>query len=218
MADKVKSAAEMAMARFEGEAIPEADLPESGERKEYEVEDFVITEQEKAPSHVVNQDDPDPEGFDIDKKSNRFKTDTQSFSRIKDVRCEGVEVLIEIDKTKLDLSIHAAVLTDQRITPTQAIERAIALNQMLMLDKVTLADRKQVEAIVEATMIAVLEAQENMMRQHGATYEDIKAARRARLDKIHMFEQAVKDKRGQAALDDLQELMLFKTILEKVNK
>lgn len=192
----------------------EHEIPHKGERAEMEIDDFVVVPQEKAPSHVINQDEAT--GFDETKKSTRFKDDTQSFSRIKDVRAEGVEVVIEIDTGKTDLRIHAAVLTDQRMTPAEAIKRAVALNQMLMLDKVKLSDRQQVEDIVEATIIAVLEAQENRMRMDGAAYEDIKRSRKARLDKILAFEAAVIQVRGKAALAELGEMTLFKKVLQKV--
>jgi hypothetical protein len=194
--------------------IAEGNADKMDERKEYEVEDFKITPQEKVESHVINQDKAT--GFNADKKSGRFKDDKQSMSRIKNVFADGDEVVIQIDKSKLDLSIHAAVLVDQRISTKEATQRALMLNDLLRLDKVNLADRQQVQDIVQATIIAVLEAQENKMRKGGASYEDIKASRRKRLKRIHEFEAAVKDKRGQKALDQLTELTLFKDILEKV--
>jgi hypothetical protein len=184
------------------------------ERKEYEVEDFKITPQEKSESHVINQDEAT--GFDVDKKSGRFKDDKQSMSRIKDVYADGDEVVIKIDRSKLDLSIHAAVLVDQRLSPSEAVQRALMLNDLLRLDKVNLADRQMVQDIIQATVIAVLQARENRMKKEGATYEDIKATRRKMLKRIHEFEAAVKDKRGQKALEQLGELTLFKDILEKV--
>lgn len=186
----------------------------AAESKEYEIDDFKITPQEKADSHVVNQDKAT--GFDPDKKSGRFKDDKQSLSRIKNVYADGHSVVIEIDKSKTDLSIHAAVLHDQRISPQAAVERALALNDMLRLDKVNLADRGMVQEIVQATVIAVLQAQENRMKTEGASYEDIKASRRKRLKRIHEFEAAVKNVRGKKALEQLSELTLFKDILEKV--
>jgi hypothetical protein len=210
--NKAKSALEIAQEN--AEKMKHA--PPSGrtDRKEFEMSDFEVTPQEKPDSHVVNQDDAT--GFDPDKKSERFKDDKQSMSRIKNVYADGEEVVIEIDKGKIDLSIHAAVLTDQRLSPREAVERALSLNDLLRLDKVNLADRQQVEDIVEATVIAVLQARENKMRKEGATYEDIKATRRKMLNRIHEFEAAVKNKRGQKALDELGELTLFKGILEKV--
>lgn len=170
----------------------------------------------KVKSHVVNQDEAD--GFDIDKQSGRFKDDKQSFTRIKDVRAEGPMVIIEIDPTKTDFRIHAAQLETQVISPQEAIQRALALNAMLALDKVNIGDRKQVEEIVEACIMAVMEAQENAMKAAGSTYEDIKAARRARMQRIEMFEHAVREKRGQAELDKLSEMMLFKKVLKKLEK
>jgi hypothetical protein len=186
------------------------------ERKEFEIENFVVVPQEKLNSHVVNQDDAI--GFDIDKKSGKFKDDKQSMSRIKNVFADGHKVVIQIDKSKTDFSIHAAVLTDQRLTPRAAVERALMLNDLLRLDKVNLADRKMVEEIVEATIIAVLQARENKMKDEGATYEDIKKTRRKMLERIHQFEAAVKNKRGQVELDQLNEMVMFKKVLEKIAK
>jgi len=221
MADKVKTAAEKALERHTAK-VADGEVPEhvtelpSGERKEYDVDNFKITPQEKAPTHVVNQDEAT--GFDVDKQSGRFEDDKQSFTRIKNVYAEGPEVVIEVDPKQTDFRIHAAVLQTQRLSVQEAIQRAVALNQMLMLDKINLSDRKQVGDIVEATIEAVLEAKENMMRSNGATYEDIKKSRQAQLDRIHMFEKAVHDKRGKAELDKLQEFMMFKRVLERVNK
>jgi len=193
----------------------EETLPPLGERAELELEDFVVVPQEKT-THVINQDEEDSAGFDENKQSGRFDTDSQSFSRIKDVRAEGPEVVIEIDQSKTDFRIHAAVLKTQRLTPKEAIQRAVALNQMLMLDKVVLSDRKQVNDIVEATITAVLEARENIMRANGAGTEDIKRTRKALLDKIDTFEHAVREQRGQKALDQLQEMTLFKRVLQRL--
>ena len=219
MPKKVKTAVEKAMEQELDVAHPTADPPNetlNAERKEYEVDDFKITPQEKPDSHVINQDEAT--GFDENKKSGRFKDDKQAFSRIKDVRAEGPEVVIEVEEDVVDLNVHAAQLKTQRVTPSEAVQRALALNSLLMVDKINLADRKQVQDIVEATILATMEAQENIMRANGATYEDIKAARRARLEKIEMFEAAVVEKKGKKALDKLQEMTVFKKVLQKLNK
>ncbi len=209
---KAKSALEIAQEN--AEKMKHAPPTGRTERKEFEIEDFKVTPQEKAPSHVVNQDQAT--GFDETKQSKRFKDDKQSMTRIKNVYADGDEIVIEIDKSKIDLSIHAAVLTDQRVSIKEATQRALMLNDLLRLDNVNLGDRKQIQEIAEATIIAVLQARENRMRKEGATYEDIKATRRKMLKRIHEFEAAVKNKRGQKALDELGEVTLFKDILEKV--
>jgi len=217
---KAKTAAEVAEERARAE---EAKAENAKKRMDHtvdhtpveiDIDDMIVTPQEKPESHVVNQDEAT--GFDENKQSGRFKSDVQSLSRIKNVYADGEEVVIEVDKSKIDLSIHAAILTDQRLTPKEAVQRALMLNDMLRLEKVQLADRKMVQDIVEATIIAVIEARENTMRREGATYEDIKRSRKKMLDNINTFEAAVLNTRGQAALDELGEMILFKAVLKKI--
>lgn len=165
-------------------------------------------------THVINQDEA--VGFDSERKSDRFKTDKQSFSRIRDVRAEGPSIVIQVEEGRIDPSTQAAVLATKVITPSEALQRAAALNSMLGHDKVALADRKQVEDIVEATIEATLEAQENIMRANGASREDIKRTRKARLDRINAFEKAVERVRGKKELQELQQMLLFKKVLQKL--
>lgn len=208
MAGKVKTAVEIAEERA-AKGLQDRD----DGRIEIDFDNVTITPQEKTPSHVVKQEEVT--GFDIDKKGTLFKDDKQTFSRIRDVRAEGHMVWIEVDEGRMDEN-HAAVLVSKKVTPEEALERAIALNRMLMHKAIKIADVKQVEDIVEATITAVLEAQENGMRASGCTKEDIKRTRKARLDRINAFEAAVAKTRGPKELAKLQDMLLFKKVLQRV--
>lgn len=209
MSEKVKTAVEIAEERA-AKGLQER----TDGRVEMDVSDFKITPQEKTPSHVVKQAEAGT--FDENKQTNLFKDDKQTFSRIKDVRAEGHMVIIDVDEGKRDDS-QAAILQSQKITPQEALQRATALNTMLMHEKINVADVKQVQDIVEAAIAAVLEAQENIMISEGCTQEDIKRARKARLDKIEAFEAAVRNTRGAKELAKLQEMQLFKKVLKTLS-
>ncbi len=209
MSEKVKTSVEIAeenaRKRMEGAKVTKVEV---------DVDDVSIKPQEKLESHVINQDEAT--GFDLDKESDRFKTSVQSFSRIRDVYAEGPSVIIKVDEGKIDTSTQAAVLQTKKITPREALERATALNAFLAHDKVQLADRKQVEELIEATITACLEAQENTMLAQGATKEDIKRTRKARLERIEQFENAVENVRGKKELQELQQMVMFKKVLKKL--
>ena len=210
MSAKVKTAAEIA----DENARNRMDLDKEATPVEIDFENVTITPQEKLTSHVINQDEAD--GFDIDKKSDRFKNDKQSFSRIKDIYAEGPSIVIKVADGEIDTATQAAVLSTKKVTPAEALQRATALNAMLGHDQVVLADRKQVEHIIEATIEATLEAQENIMRAQGHGDEDIKRTRRKRLERIEQFENAVEQVRGKKERQALQEMLLFKKVLKKL--
>jgi hypothetical protein len=209
MTDKVRTAAEIAEEharnRMEGKEVTPVEI---------DFENVTVTKQDKLESHVINQDEET--GFDENKKSERFQSDKQSFSRIKNIYAEGPAVVIEVDEGKIDVKTQAAILGSKKVTPSEALQRATALNAMLAHDKVVLADRKQVEEIIQQTIEATLEAQENTMTANGATYEDIKRTRKARLDRIEQFEKAVEKTRGKKDLQELQQMMMFKKVLKKL--
>jgi len=209
MTEKVKTAVEVAEERA-AKGLQER----TDGRVEIDFSDVTVTPQEKIKSHVINQDEAT--GFDETKQSDRFKSDKQSFGRIRSVRADGPNVVIEVDEGKIDATTQASILGNKRLTPEEALQRAIALNTMLMHEAVVLADRKQVENIVEETIVAVLEAQENVMTAQGHGYEDIKRSRKARLDRIEQFEASAKRIRGPQALQDLQGMLLFKKVLKRI--
>lgn len=209
MSKKVKTAAEIAEER-----AAKGLQDRNDGRIEIDFDDVTVKPQEKLESHVINQDEAT--GFDMDIVSDRFKDSKQSFSRIKDVYAEGPAVVIKVAEGEIDTSNQAAVLTTKKITPTEALQRATALNAMLAHNAITLADRKQVEELVEATIMACLEAQENTMKAGGATDEDIKRTRKARVDRIEQFEKAVETQRGKKELQELQQMIMFKKVLKKL--
>lgn len=211
MAEKVKTAAEIAEARA-AKGLQER----SDGRVEIDFENITVTPQEKLETHVINQDAPAEDGFDGDIKSDRFATSKQSFSRIKDVYADGPAVVIKVDEGAIDTATQAAVLATKTITPAEALQRAAALNSMLAHQSIQMADRKQVGELIEATIMACLEAQENTMRANGATTEDIKRTRKARVDRIEQFEKAVETKRGKKDLQELQQMIMFKKVLKKL--
>lgn len=230
MSNKVKTAAEIAeenaQRRMSGpvaspeesdgtKTLAEEYLEKAGDYESTRKEDGSVgISQGELQTHVINQDEAGE--FDIDKVSDRFDTSTQSFGRIKNVYADGPSVVIEVDEGKIDVKSQAAVLATKRVTPSEALQRAVALNALLGHDKVKMADRKQVEEIVEAAVMACLEAQENVMRAQGSGDEDIKRTRKARIDRIEAFEKAVENKRGKKDLQQLQEMLLFKRVLKKL--
>jgi hypothetical protein len=210
MSDKVRTAAQIA----EENAKNRMDPDKVATPVEIDFENVIVTPQEKLESHVINQDEAT--GFDIDKESDRFKTSKQAFSRIKNVYADGPVVIIEVEEGKLDTKTQAAILGTRRVTPAEALQRATALNSMIAHKQIQLADRKQAEEIVEATIEATLEAQENIMKAQGSTDEDIKRARKARLERVEAFEKAVERVRGEKDLQELQQMLLFKKVLKKL--
>jgi len=105
---------------------------------------------------------PSEPKFDINDVQGNMKpgSDKQSFSRIKRIYAKGGYVFINVDPTLIPEMHGGKPLQNQMLTVKEAAERARELNRMACV--MTAADYKMIMEIVEATIRACKEAQQQL--------------------------------------------------------
>lgn len=109
-------------------------------------------------------------GFDISMLTGDKTTDKQSFSRIKRIYAKDGLVFMDVDSS-LDPRAHGgAPLLSRVLSVKEAAERAITLNKMA--GAMNAADYKMVMEIVDNTIQACREAQQQLLKLNLAPGED----------------------------------------------
>ena len=112
---------------------------------------------------VVRPPEPSPDlpSFDLDDNVGNLKSDKQTFSRIMRVYASNGMVRIEVDPTVVAGEHGGRPLQNQVLTVREAAERAAELNRMACV--MVPADKKMVMEIIESTIRACREAQQQLM-------------------------------------------------------
>jgi hypothetical protein len=105
---------------------------------------------------------PDRPTFDIEQTTGNIRTGKQSFSRIKRIYAKDGLVHVEVDH-KVIPGVHGGrPLLNQKWSVREAAERATELNKMASV--VDAADYKMLMEIVENTIRACKEAQQQLLK------------------------------------------------------
>jgi len=104
---------------------------------------------------------PDQPTFDINQTTGNVKSDKQTFSRIKRIFAKDGLVHVEVDQRVIPGEHAGRPLMNQKWTVREAAERAVELNKMASV--VNAADYKMVMEIVDNTIRACKEAQQQLL-------------------------------------------------------